>query len=151
VGPYPFFRFLVDGEFWVHVFFVLSGFVLPISYFKSENKKSVYKSIFRRYFRLLFPVLVVNNLVFFAKETFWDNALLYNRDYTFLPPKSYANMLWTSLIGVWFGDASWLGPEWTLSLELWCSYIVYIILLSLYPFKYRYVGYFLIIVLLLFA
>ena len=28
------FHFLFDGDFWVNIFFVLSGFVLTISFFK---------------------------------------------------------------------------------------------------------------------
>ena len=47
----------VNGYFWVAVFFILSGFVLPLSYFKTGKNSSLWGGTFRRYPRLMIPVL----------------------------------------------------------------------------------------------
>ncbi len=47
-----------NGNFAVCIFFVLSGFVLSNKYFKTRNLKIVLSGAFRRYPRLLIPVVV---------------------------------------------------------------------------------------------
>ena len=47
--------------------------ILTISFFKSEKTESVRRSIFRRYFRLVWPVFIVNSCVYFTANTFWNN------------------------------------------------------------------------------
>jgi peptidoglycan/LPS O-acetylase OafA/YrhL len=49
-------EFLFYGEFWVSVFFVLSGFVLTISFFKRRDPSNLVKGMFKRYARLIIPV-----------------------------------------------------------------------------------------------
>ena len=48
----------INGYFWVVVFFILSGFVLPLSYFKSKRTSALWGGAFRRYPRLMLPVLI---------------------------------------------------------------------------------------------
>lgn len=129
INVHPWAKFIIDGQFWVQVFFILSGFVLPISFLKSGKDASIHGSIFRRYIRLLFPVLVINSLIFLAKETFWHNQLCT------VQKKSYKDMLMNSFIGVWFGDDSWNGPCWTIFIELWGSFLVYLIVLTTHSYK----------------
>ena len=50
-------------------------------------------------------------------------------------------MLTTSFIDVWFGNDHWNGVEWTLSVELWGSFLVYLVLITLYNYKNRYTLY----------
>ena len=47
----------IHGYFWVIVFFILSGFVLPLSYFKTRKVSSISGGVLRRYPRLMLPVL----------------------------------------------------------------------------------------------
>ncbi len=47
---------LFDGPFWVTMFFVLSGFVLTIGFFKERDYTILVKGMFKRYTRLLIPV-----------------------------------------------------------------------------------------------
>ena len=61
----PFFT-LFDGEFWVIVFFILSGFVLSIRWFKTRNHRSIYGAVFRRYWRLMLPVLAIHVIYYFV-------------------------------------------------------------------------------------
>jgi peptidoglycan/LPS O-acetylase OafA/YrhL len=53
-----YFHFLLDGEFFVNMFFVLSGFVLTISFFNGGGKDAsiLVKGMFKRYSRLIIPV-----------------------------------------------------------------------------------------------
>ena len=54
------------GYFWVVVFFVLSGFVLTLRFFKVRKSSCVTGGTFRRYLRLMIPVWVVFSLTYFA-------------------------------------------------------------------------------------
>ena len=131
----PFLRFLNDGQFWVQVFFVLSGFVLPISFLKTERIESVLGSVFRRYVRLVWPVFIVNSLIYFAANTYWTNSFnAYRQKGGVSDNFSYLNMVVSSFAFVWFGDARWTGPEWTMSVELWGSFLVFLTVMSLYQY-----------------
>src|SRR4051794_11019896 len=45
-----------NGEFAVRLFFVLSGFVLSLSYFRQPSLVTLRSAAVRRYFRLLLPI-----------------------------------------------------------------------------------------------
>jgi peptidoglycan/LPS O-acetylase OafA/YrhL len=55
--------FLLDGEFAVFIFFVLSGFVLSIKFIISPGKYSLTQAVIARYFRLMLPIIITS---FFA-------------------------------------------------------------------------------------
>ena len=50
--------FFMDGELAVHVFFVLSGFVLSIGFFESGKRIILKELLIRRYPRLAVPVVL---------------------------------------------------------------------------------------------
>lgn len=50
------------------VFFVLSGFVLPISWFKGRKTNSISGAAFRRYFRLMLPMFVILSIYYFVAK-----------------------------------------------------------------------------------
>ena len=54
----------IHGYFWVIVFFILSGFVLPLSYFKTRKPSCIYGGAFRRYPRLMIPVWVTISIYY---------------------------------------------------------------------------------------
>ena len=121
------------------MFFVLSGFVLPISYLKSERNESIMGSVFRRYVRLVWPVLAVNSLMYFAANTFWSNRWNdYQQTGGIDDRSSFLDMFLYSFGYVWFGDDRWNGPEWTMSVELWGSFFVFLAVHTLYGYRYRY-------------
>ena len=60
------FTVFVKGPFWVYVFFIISGFVLPLSWFKIRNDSSIYGGTFRRYFRLMIPCWVIISIYYFV-------------------------------------------------------------------------------------
>lgn len=52
--------FLLDGEFAVFIFFVLSGFVLSIKFVISPGKYSLTQAVIARYFRLMLPIIITS-------------------------------------------------------------------------------------------
>ena len=50
--------FLLDGDFAVFIFFVLSGFVLSIKFVISPGKYSLTQAVIARYFRLMLPIII---------------------------------------------------------------------------------------------
>ena len=56
------------GNFWVFVFFILSGFVLPLSWFRSRKPDSITGAVFRRYIRLMIPFLITISFYYFVAK-----------------------------------------------------------------------------------
>lgn len=54
------------GYFWVVVFFILSGFVLTLRFFKIRKATCVTGGTFRRYVRLMIPVWFVLSFYYMA-------------------------------------------------------------------------------------
>ncbi len=54
---------LFSGNFAVRLFFVMSGYVLCLGYFKTRDKRRLLISARKRYIRLLPPILVTNVLI----------------------------------------------------------------------------------------
>lgn len=48
-----------NGPLWVSIFFILSGFVLPLNFFKTGRESCISGGVMRRYFRLMIPVLMI--------------------------------------------------------------------------------------------
>jgi peptidoglycan/LPS O-acetylase OafA/YrhL len=68
-------RALWNSHVAVGIFFQLSGFVLPLNYFKKARiddpsaNDSIISGMFRRYWRLMIPVLTSYSVYFFFKHT----------------------------------------------------------------------------------
>ena len=54
------------GLFWVYVFFILSGFVLTLRFYKTRKTTCVSGGTFRRYMRLMIPLWINLSLYFIA-------------------------------------------------------------------------------------
>ena len=52
-------KIIYSGYFFVIVFFILSGFVLPLRYFKTGKETCLTGGTQRRYLRLMLPVLMI--------------------------------------------------------------------------------------------
>ena len=57
---------LYHGYFWVVVFFILSGFVLTLRFFKIKKHTCVTGGTFRRYLRLMIPLWITLSLFYFC-------------------------------------------------------------------------------------
>lgn len=115
----------------------MSGFVLPLSFFRTRKNSSIFGAVFRRYIRLMLPVLGIFPLYyFFVKIDFWPQydtpaSLVKVKD------KSFGMLLLDCLIGTWFGNKDYTSAAWTLSVELWSSFYVFIIAETIVHYKYR--------------
>lgn len=61
----------IDGTFSVFVFFVLSGYVLSVGFYRSGRRRDVVDMALRRYPRLTIPILVVCAIAFLMMMTGW--------------------------------------------------------------------------------
>jgi peptidoglycan/LPS O-acetylase OafA/YrhL len=55
-----------NGVFSVTIFFMLSGFVLPLNYIKTKKIESITSGAFKRYLRLMIPVLICISVYYFS-------------------------------------------------------------------------------------
>ena len=61
----------LNGQLWVTVFFVLSGFVLPLRWFRTKEPQCIWGSMLRRYFRLMLPLSVCLSCYYLVAKTCW--------------------------------------------------------------------------------
>lgn len=126
------FGICIAGYAAVSVFFVLSGFVLPLQWFYRRRISSITGGIFRRYLRLMLPMLLCLSFYYFvSKMDFTTRPGTFSR----VRPKSFFEFLVDGTIGVWFMNTDYAGLTWTLSVELIASYFIYI--LAFVPVNYH--------------
>ncbi|KAM0334431.1 hypothetical protein ACHAQA_001457 [Verticillium albo-atrum] len=136
----PFLRVIYAGKPMVHIFFVISGFVLaykPLRQIRARQfdalQKTLASSVFRRGFRLFLPTLV---------STF---AIMFLRYYGLIPKKSKPTLYeqfgqWQNEVNklfgmVWQWDAS-RTPDydshlWTIPIEMSFSMLLFIVIMGL--------------------
>lgn len=123
---------VISGYAAVSVFFVLSGFVLPLGWFGGRRYSSIYGGIFRRYMRLMLPMLLCLSFYYLvAKMDMTTKRSTFSK----VKPKTFFEFLEDSTIGVWFMNQDYAGLTWTLSVELIASYFIYV--LALVPIHYN--------------
>ncbi len=148
---------IYNGNFAVCIFFILSGYVLTYKFFRDKNPEALASGAFRRYFRLLIPVLFSNFLVFIlmklslfhnaevgilSKSTWW-----FSETWTFHP--DFLGMLKESFYGVFIRDESNYNPVlWTMTYEFFGSFLVFIVAAVFGSFKHRKLIYFVLCILL---
>ena len=157
----PFFHVVVEGAFHVRVFFVLSGFVLSLSYFRAPRLDILRSLAIRRYFRFLIPVaasvflayvLMIAGLYFNEQcgsllgqpPNYWFR--IYNR---FQPSflEACKQSVWTAYFGG-TGLDSYNNVLWTMAVELKGSYLVFGFLALFGELRYRWLAYILFILIL---
>jgi len=115
--------------------------VLPISWFKGRKTNSISGAAFRRYFRLMMPLFVILSIYYMVAK--FD---LPRKEDTFskIKHKSFLQLILDGLIGVWFMNQDYMGLTWTLSVELFASYWIFLISFVVIQYRGRYWIYFLI-------
>lgn len=124
--------FFFHGYFQATVFFIISGFVLSLNFFKTRQHTCVTGGTFRRYIRLMIPVWVICSFSYFTiKMQLWkpQNGKL--------SEKKFNDLCYDCLIGVWYGDAAWAISLWTMSIELTATFMVYIISQTSVEYSHR--------------
>lgn len=149
---------LFNGNFAVRLFFIISGYVLCLSYFRTYDKKKLREGQVKRYFRLVVPILFTNIVIYLmmrlgfyhnvetaqiTKSMGWLN--LFN-DMT----PNFVAMLKESLFGAFlFGSNVYNGVLWTIPVLFIGAVLIYAIAGVLGRWKYRYTVYAVMVVLLL--
>ena len=93
---------MVNGTFWVMVFFLISGFVLPLRYFKSKKHQNFFRRMLKRYLRLMIPMLMSISVIFTVVQFYKTNTFIM-KEFIPLKTKTFGEMLIDSTFWTWFG------------------------------------------------
>lgn len=143
--------FFYKGSFAVCLFFVLSGFILTLSFFETGDPSIIYLRGLARYTRLaipagfssLFAAFLINSNLYYIQELSVLNGANQLLDYTnlFKVPVDITHLLKSVLLDVCFGNSEF--PEmynlvlWTMPIEFLGSLLVFIFSLSVYKGKFN--------------
>lgn len=139
---------LFNGNFSVTLFFVLSGYVLSYRFFLDKENSIIYSSAIRRYFRLAVPAFV-SVLFAFAVMRFglgyYDNIRPLTMS-SMHDPMSADPGIWTMLEEVLYHSFFTYGNQynpvlWTMTYELFGSFLIFAFLLLLGKIRIRYLVY----------
>ncbi|MES2778473.1 MAG: acyltransferase [Bacteroidota bacterium] len=150
---------LYNGNFAVCIFFVISGYVLSASFFASKNTDVVYSSAYRRYFRLMIPVLVTSVFYYLFLAQGW----LLSKHIPEIADSPWMQKMWNFEPGLGHFFKSTLydlvihqdieppyNPAlWSIGIELKGSYLVYGFLLLMGNYRFRWLGYLVLMILTL--
>ncbi len=126
---------MYNGSVSVYIFFILSGYVLSIKYFKHKDSKIILDGVIKRIPRLMLPVLASMLFMYFVYSL--SNIFLSSGHSV-----SAWQYLYESLVLVPFThDPLTNYPLWTISYELFGSLIVFCTLSLFGSFRYRMFAY----------
>ncbi len=140
------FSVLTNGNFWVHVFFVLSGFVLSRGYFHTNNIETVVSAFHRRFLRLYIPVaftMILSYMMIKGGLFFNSPAALVTHSEWWLgamwnPTVPFEKLLSCLAYETMFqGDNSFDTCMWTISPELYGLLFVFAFLVFTHFTRYR--------------
>ena len=149
---------IFNGNTAVRLFLILSGYLLCRNYLLTGDREHLKKSAWKRYLRLMPPVLVTNVVIWLCMKL----GLYYNSQAAVLAgseewfrgfnafPADFLQMLKESLYGCFlFGTNDYNGVLWTMQMLFLGAYLVYGLAFLVHPLRYRYVIYGVLAVLLL--
>ncbi|PIF76533.1 peptidoglycan/LPS O-acetylase OafA/YrhL [Variovorax sp. 54] len=135
-----FFPLLTDGSFSVFIFFVLSGYVLSVGFFRTGERRAVVDLALRRYPRLTVPIFAASCLAMVLMALGWMRNIPASKVagsegwlpivYTFTP--TVADVLHFSFWRVYVDGSpasSYDAPLWTMPVEMQGSILVFAALL----------------------
>ncbi|GIP34511.1 acyltransferase [Paenibacillus sp. J2TS4] len=136
---------LFNGNFAVCLFFVLSGYVLSYKFFRTRDRRMVLASFFKRYFRLAVPALASVLLAYLVMMNGWGyyadvrglTMATMPDPYTVTP--GIPELLKQGLYHTFFTYGMAYNPVlWTMTYELFGSFIVFGVLLAAGTSRLRY-------------
>lgn len=142
----------ISGAFAVAIFFVLSGFVLTVSFFNSGKSESIMRIAGKRYLRLMIPALasilvtlliIAVGLNVFKGQVFDITGSVWLRD-LWPTTASIVDAFNQGVWGIFFSpvtDASYNPVLWTMKFELLGSLLVFAIALLFGKAKHRWLIY----------
>lgn len=126
-----------NGYFWVVVFFILSGFVLPVRFFATRRPACIYGGTFRRYLRLMLPLFVIISIYYLIVKMGWANP----HSFQTIKTKTFFELILDGTIGTWLNNKDYTYASWTLSIELWATFFVYLIANTVIHYQRRWAIY----------
>lgn len=117
----------MQGTFWVLVFFIISGFVLPMRFFETGTGPNLCIKMIKRYFRLMIPLFAIITIywVYIKTENVYSDYESVAQ-FIHVPAKSFGDLWYDGLVATWLNNHDYNGATWTLSIELQMSLAVYI-------------------------
>lgn len=119
-----------NGGIAVPLFFVLSGFVIASSYGKRLNSSEELKTFFIRRFGRVYPIHILTLAILVLLE-FMKMVMTNNGVQSGQPPFAGSNSVASLIANVFllqsivpFGDYTWNGPSWSLSVEFY-TYLIF--------------------------
>ncbi len=130
---------VLNGNFLLAVFCMLSAFILSLQVLRMEDKSRLGGVVAKRYFRLMPPLFGVGLIVWlFLRFGWFTNAAMVDAPWAgsyYQSPLSFRDFLEAALVKVWFyGDESLSTAFWMLSRLFYGSFLS--ILLSAVAWKY---------------
>lgn len=129
------FGILINGNFAVCLFLLISAYVISISVYRHKSFDAVQRIAFKRYFRLMPPVFCASLLSLILSRTigYFNNAVGNNINNNWLTgfftqELTVGNMIKTSLIDVWWkGNSTFNGPFWMMYIMFLGTFLVIIL------------------------
>lgn len=140
----------LTGSFSVAIFFVLSGFVLSVSFFRTRDASVIKRLAAKRYMRLMLPALTSILLAYFLIKVGFSGE---KEQVVTLTHSSWLAGLWLQVPhfkdalvqGLWgvfaMGESSYNPVLWTIKIELIGSFVVFAAALLFSESKYRWLMY----------
>ena len=91
----------------------------------------------RRYFRLMIPVLMILSIYYACMKFDLFGKSTYNK----IKGKGFGDLLWAAMLETWWGGWSFMAPTWTLGIEFWATFMIYLIALTGHNYKGRFFFY----------
>jgi len=134
---------IFNPGFAINFFFLLSGYVQTVHYFRKPDLYFVQRSFIKRYFRLALPTLAVTLIVFafhrlqfIHKDHFPPNALTYDWIQSMMPDSlNFFQTVWYGLVECFSSKTQNYQVLWTMPVELYNSWMVLILLMVTHHLK----------------
>lgn len=141
---------LAGGKFGVRIFMTISGFFVGYRFFTTGDEKSLTNGAVKKYFRLIFPILIVNVVIYFlmlfgcyknAEASALSGCSVFFGNYNQFAPSLFAAVK-EALVGCFITGANqYNGPLWFIYYEFFGTLLVAAILALFGKYKSRYIVY----------
>lgn len=91
----------------------------------------------RRYFRLMIPVLMILSIYYACMKFDLFGKSTYNK----IKGKGFGDLLWAAMLETWWGGWSFMAPTWTLGIEFWATFMIYLVALTGHNYQGRFFFY----------
>lgn len=85
----------------------------------------------------MLPVLMIQSIHYLCARLDLFGKSTYNA----LKNKSFGQVIWAGTLETWWGGNSIMVQTWTLHIEFWASFFVYLVALTAHNYKYRFFFY----------